>query len=88
MKTSITAYMTGWGSITMDTPRDHWIHLLRPSASLNMKGCICHSTKWQIHPFISNGTLFNWIGRRGVEKGIYIRFSHIPIYVDLLVITR
>ena len=22
---------------------------------LDMKGCICHFVKWQIHPFISNG---------------------------------
>ena len=24
--------------------------------TLDMKGCICHFTKWQIHPFISKGT--------------------------------
>ena len=24
---------------------------------LDMKGCICHFTKWQIHPFISKGTI-------------------------------
>ena len=24
-----------------------------------MKGCICHFTKWQIHPFISRGTRYN-----------------------------
>ena len=24
--------------------------------SLDMKGCICHFTKWQIHPFIYKGT--------------------------------
>ena len=23
--------------------------------SFDMKGCICHFTKWQIHPFISKG---------------------------------
>ena len=23
---------------------------------LDMKGCICHFTKWRIHPFISKGT--------------------------------
>ena len=23
---------------------------------LDMKGCICHFTKWQIHHFISKGT--------------------------------
>ena len=22
---------------------------------LDMKGCVCHFTKWQIHPFISKG---------------------------------
>ena len=26
-------------------------------APLDMKGCICHFTKWQIHPFISKGTI-------------------------------
>ena len=25
---------------------------------LYMKGCICHYTKWQIHPFISKGTIY------------------------------
>ena len=25
---------------------------------LDMKGCICHLTKWQIHPFISKGTIY------------------------------
>ena len=25
--------------------------------SLDMKGCICHFTKWQIHPFISRGDI-------------------------------
>ena len=25
--------------------------------TLDMKGCICHFTKWQIHPFISKGTI-------------------------------
>ena len=24
---------------------------------LDMKGCICHFVKWQIHPFISKGTI-------------------------------
>ena len=24
---------------------------------LDMKGCICHFTKWQIHPFISKETI-------------------------------
>ena len=26
-------------------------------APLDMKGCICHFSKWQIHPFISKGTI-------------------------------
>ena len=25
---------------------------------LDMKGCICHFTKWQIHPSISKGTIY------------------------------
>ena len=25
---------------------------------LDMKGCICHFVKWQIHPFISKGTIY------------------------------
>ena len=24
---------------------------------LDRKGCICHFTKWQIHPFVSKGTM-------------------------------
>ena len=31
-------------------------------AHLDMKGCICHFAKWQIHPFISKWTL--WRGRK------------------------
>ena len=27
-----------------------------PIVPLDMKGCICHCKKWQIHPFISKGT--------------------------------
>ena len=27
------------------------------SVPLDMKGCICHFSKWQIHPFISKGTI-------------------------------
>ena len=27
--------------------------------TLDMKGCICRFTKWQIHPFISKGTISN-----------------------------
>ena len=26
--------------------------------NLDMKGCICHFVKWQIHPFISKGTMY------------------------------
>ena len=26
---------------------------------LDMKGCICHFVRWQIHPFISNGTNYS-----------------------------
>ena len=32
---------------------------------LDTKGCICHLTKWQIHPLISKGTLWSFI--KGVE---------------------
>ena len=28
---------------------------------LEMKGCICHFTEWQIHPFISKGTTCRFI---------------------------
>ena len=27
--------------------------------ALDMKGCICHLTKWQIHPFISKGRVMD-----------------------------
>ena len=29
----------------------------RLNYTLDMKGCICHFTKWQIHPFMSKGTI-------------------------------
>ena len=33
--------------VTIENPRHH--------IPLNMKGCICHFTKWQIHHFIPKG---------------------------------
>ena len=29
------------------------------AVTLDMKGCICHFTKWQIHPLISKGTIMH-----------------------------
>ena len=49
--------------IRCDTIRFRHNHLLitlefrRSLVTLDMKGCICHFTKWQIHPFISKVTL-------------------------------
>ena len=34
---------------------------------LDMKGCICHFVKWQIHPFISKGTIWFLEGFRLIE---------------------
>ena len=31
---------------------------------LDMKGCMCHFKKWQIHPFISRGTTYHFIKLR------------------------
>ena len=42
-----------------------WLHqekAVDTSSPLDMKGCICHFAKWQIHPFISKGT--TWEGLR------------------------
>ena len=33
-------------------------HSLCDIVTLDMKGCICHSTKWQIHHFISKRTVY------------------------------
>ena len=32
-------------------------HLTNIIVPLDMKGCICHFVKWQIHPSISKGTI-------------------------------
>ena len=32
------------------------IFFINQDVPLDMKGCICHFIKWQIHPFISKGT--------------------------------
>ena len=42
---------------------------LQQIVHLDMKGCICHFVKWQIHPFISKGTKY------------VIKFS--DIFIDL-----
>ena len=51
-----------------------WLHqekAVDTSSPLDMKGCICHFAKWQIHPFISKGT--TWEGLR--EKIIHYFIS-------------
>ena len=35
-----------------------------------MKGCIWHFVKWQIHPFISRGTVYG----RLLDKMCYLKF--------------
>ena len=39
----------------LETSNNNWQCYI---VSLDMKGCICHFTKWQIHPFISKGTIY------------------------------
>ena len=34
-----------------------WVDDLILSDNMGMKGCVWHFTKWQIHPFISKGTV-------------------------------
>ena len=34
-----------------------YVHCRILIVPLDMKGCICHFAKWQIHPFISEGTI-------------------------------
>ena len=36
---------------------DEHLHNFVEVVPLDMKGCICHFTKWTIHPFISEGTI-------------------------------
>ena len=44
------------------------------SVSLDMKGCICHFTKWHIHPFISMEAISGESGVR-VNRGVATPFS-------------
>ena len=58
-----------WAVTKMLDGTQHWniiqlfMSLIFPSiplaqvVHLDMKGCICHFVKWQIHPFISKGTI-------------------------------
>ena len=52
---------------------------------LGMKGCICHFAKWQIHPFISKGTIY---GEALMAKGRIISMirctKELKIYRDSL----
>ena len=41
---------------------------------LDVKGCICHFTKWQIHPFISKGVVYSpviWQGKQTLHVYTY-----------------
>ena len=48
--------MEGGGVILSNTEYQYFV-------PLNMKGCICHFTKWQIHPFMSRGTTYHHTSR-------------------------
>ena len=50
---------------------NHFIYNLVIISILDMKGCICHLVKWQIHFFISKGT--NWWSPPSCGEGAQIR---------------
>ena len=50
-----------------------------------MKGCICHFTKWQIHPFISKGAICRYIIYRYMH--VY-RFKHMRLVTSTPYLTR
>ena len=57
---------------------------------LDMKGCICHSIKWQIHPFISKGRICayeSWMwgdvfGSKTIKLSIssFLPLAFLPLY--------
>ena len=60
---------------------DMWRRVRREGVPLDMKGCICHFTKWQIHPFIYKGTIGRYTlsyprGRLGNASTAVLRFCH------------
>ena len=44
---------------------------------LNMRGCICHFTKWQIHPFISKWTIRGF--RRKISMKLFYQLMAILV---------
>ena len=42
----------------LGVPAVNPIHFCQNIDPLDMKGCICHFVKWQIHPIIYKGTIF------------------------------
>ena len=48
---------------------------------LDMKRCICHFTKWQIHPFISKGTIFQILTRISFSTGTYLVYRSTVIVI-------
>ena len=42
---------------------------------LGMKGCICHFVKWQIHPFISKGSIYSLSSRLMKSRYILVWYS-------------
>ena len=49
-------------AVSSDSFHNHRVHYfsLHMHTPLDMKGCIGHFVKWQIHPFISKGTNLMW----------------------------
>ena len=64
---------------------------------LDMIGCICHFTKWQIHPFISKGTnyvfdsahimetdfIYNGVRKKLHNNTFIAKISRIPSEISL-----
>ena len=47
------------------------------NVSLDMKRCICHSVKWQMHPLISKGAIYrsSWLAYRYVSMSTFMTIS-------------
>ena len=50
--------------------------------TLGMKGCFCHFVKWQIHPFISKGTKYDYLGNERVYSPL-CKVRNTPFHVQV-----
>ena len=63
---------------------DWWLvqAMLDIIVSLDEKGCICHFTKWQIHPFISKETLYRACYWEMLEMHVFATMQCLTLHLD------